>query len=159
MLGSSAIIASNIFFSILLFLLLNCYNYVHITHFHIAPQFLDVFLSFLFTFLFVWFIQIYLQVQRHSLFLLLFSISSISFCFSFGVSISAYIAHPYLPLEYLTLLLLQGFPGGSEVKESACSVEDLGSIPGSGRSPGEGNGTHSSILAWRIPWIEEPGRL
>ena len=39
---------------------------------------------------------------------------------------------------------------------------DLGSIPGSGRSPGEGNGnplTHSSILAWRIPQTEKPGRL
>ena len=36
---------------------------------------------------------------------------------------------------------------------------DLGSIPGSGRSPGEGNGTHSSILAWRIPCTEEPGVL
>ena len=34
-----------------------------------------------------------------------------------------------------------------------------GSIPGSGRSPGEGNGNHSSILAWKIPWTEEPGRL
>ena len=33
-----------------------------------------------------------------------------------------------------------GFPGGSDGKESACNVEDLGSIPGSGRSPGEGNG-------------------
>ena len=33
-----------------------------------------------------------------------------------------------------------GFPGGSEVKGSACNAEDLGSIPGSGRSPGEGNG-------------------
>ena len=33
-----------------------------------------------------------------------------------------------------------GFPGGAEVKASACSVGDLGSIPGSGRSPGEGNG-------------------
>ena len=33
-----------------------------------------------------------------------------------------------------------GFPGGSEVRASACNVEDLGSIPGSGRSPGEGNG-------------------
>ena len=32
------------------------------------------------------------------------------------------------------------FPGGSDSKESACSVRDLGSIPGSGRSPGEGNG-------------------
>ena len=34
----------------------------------------------------------------------------------------------------------KGFPGGSEVKASACNAGDLGSIPGSGRSPGEGNG-------------------
>ena len=33
-----------------------------------------------------------------------------------------------------------GFPGGSEVKASACNAGDLGSIPGSGSSPGEGNG-------------------
>ena len=33
-----------------------------------------------------------------------------------------------------------GFPGGSDGKESACSAEDLGLIPGSGRYPGEGNG-------------------
>ena len=33
-----------------------------------------------------------------------------------------------------------GFPGGSEVKASACNVGDLGSIPGSGRSAEEGNG-------------------
>ena len=34
----------------------------------------------------------------------------------------------------------KGYPGGSEVKASACKVGDLGSIPGLGRSPGEGNG-------------------
>ena len=34
----------------------------------------------------------------------------------------------------------RGFPGGSEVKASASNAGDLGSIPGSGRSPGEGNG-------------------
>ena len=34
----------------------------------------------------------------------------------------------------------------------------MGSVPGSGRSPGGGHSTHSSILAWRIPWTEEPGR-
>ena len=133
-------------------------------------------------------------------------------------------------------LLHAVLPCGSDGKESACSAEDLGSIPGSGRSPGEGNGyplqcsclenprdggawwaaiygvaqsqtrlnrfssssssvplgaslvaqmvknmlvmqktwvqslgrddplekemaTHSSILAWRIPWTEEPGGL
>ena len=33
-----------------------------------------------------------------------------------------------------------GFPGGSESKESACNAGDLGSIPGSGRSPREDNG-------------------
>ena len=35
---------------------------------------------------------------------------------------------------------LSGFPGGSDGKESACSVGNLGSIPGLGRSPGAGNG-------------------
>ena len=44
-------------------------------------------------------------------------------------------------------------------KESACNAGDVGLIPGLGRSPGEGNATHSSILAWRIPWTDEPGRL
>ena len=38
------------------------------------------------------------------------------------------------------IVTTRGFPGGSEGKESACNVGDLGSIPGSGRSPGEGNG-------------------
>ena len=50
-----------------------------------------------------------------------------------------------------------GFPGGSDSKESACNARDPDSIPGLGRSPGEGMATHSSILAWRIPWTEEPG--
>ena len=47
----------------------------------------------------------------------------------------------------------------SDGKESACNVGDQSSIPGLGRSPGEGNGNHSSILAWRIPWMEEPDGL
>ena len=51
------------------------------------------------------------------------------------------------------------FPGSSEGKESACNARDQGLIPGMGRYPGEGNAYHSSILAWRIPWREEPGRL
>ena len=94
---------------------------------------------------------------------------------------------------------LISFPGDSDGKASAYDARDLGSIPGSERSPGEGNGnplqyswaslvaqrlkhlpamreswvrslgwedplekemaTHSSILAWRIPWTEEPGGL
>ena len=38
-------------------------------------------------------------------------------------------------------------------------VKDMGSIPGSRRSLEEGMATHSSMLAWRIPWIKEPGRF
>ena len=49
--------------------------------------------------------------------------------------------------------------GGSDGKASAYNSGDLGLIPGSGRSPGEGMATHSSTLAWRIPWTEEPGGL
>ena len=52
-----------------------------------------------------------------------------------------------------------GFPGGSGGKESAGNAEDLVLVPVVGRSPGEGMATHSSILAWRTPWTEEPGRL
>ena len=40
----------------------------------------------------------------------------------------------------MELQALQGFPGGSDGKESACNAGDLGLIPESGRSPGEGNG-------------------
>ena len=54
------------------------------------------------------------------------------------------------------------FPGGSSGKEPACQcrrLRDAGLIPESGQSPGGGNSNHSSILAWRIPWTDEPGRL
>ena len=47
----------------------------------------------------------------------------------------------------------EGFPGGSNGKESVCNAGDPGSIPGSGRSPGEGN----VFLAGESPWTEEPG--
>ena len=39
-----------------------------------------------------------------------------------------------------------GFPGGSDGKESACNARDLGLIPGLGRSPGEGNGNPPKFL-------------
>ena len=42
---------------------------------------------------------------------------------------------------------------------SAGDIRDTGSICGLGRSLEEGVTAHSSILAWRIPWTEEPGRL
>ena len=54
----------------------------------------------------------------------------------------------------------QDLPGGSDDKVSERhAVGDPGSIPGWGRSPGKGNATHSSILAWKISWTEESERL
>ena len=46
------------------------------------------------------------------------------------------------------------------VKNPPANAGDAGSISGSGKSPPleEGMATHSSILAWRIPWTEDPGR-
>ena len=52
-----------------------------------------------------------------------------------------------------------GFPWWLSNEESACSVGDLGSTPGSEDPLEKGMATHSNILAWRIPWTEEPGTL
>ena len=57
------------------------------------------------------------------------------------------------------ILLPPGFPRGSDGKESTCSEGDLSSVSALGRSPENRMATHSSILSWRIPWTEEPGRL
>ena len=64
-----------------------------------------------------------------------------------------------LRLDFLVLRM--GFPGGSDSKESICNARDLSLIPGSPWSPREGKGmaNYSSILAWRIPWTEEPHGL
>ena len=45
------------------------------------------------------------------------------------------------------------------VKNLPANAGDMGSIPGSGRSLEKEMATHSSILAWRIPWTEGPSRL
>ena len=54
--------------------------------------------------------------------------------------------------ELLVNTPVLGFPRGSVGKESSCSVGDLGLIPGLGNPLEEGRATHSSVLAWRIPW-------
>ena len=51
------------------------------------------------------------------------------------------------------------FPGSSTGKESACNAGDLVPFMGQEDILEKGMATHSSILAWRIPWTEEPGRL
>ena len=59
--------------------------------------------------------------------------------------------------EITSKSLKLGFPGGPSGKEPACQYRrhkrQITYLYG------EGDGTHSSTLAWKIPWIEEPGRL
>ena len=55
--------------------------------------------------------------------------------------------------------IILGFPGNLVGKESTCNTGDLGLIPGSGRPLEKEMATHSSTLAWEIPWTEEPGGL
>ena len=53
-----------------------------------------------------------------------------------------------------------GIPGSSAAKYLPVNAGDLGSISRFGEDPLEkGMATHSSILAWKIPWTEEAGRL
>ena len=59
----------------------------------------------------------------------------------------------------LSDFVLRSFPGSSDSKESACNVGDPGSIPGSGRFPGEGNGNPLQYSCLEVPWREEPGGL
>ena len=75
--------------------------------------------------------------------------------------------------ELVIVIHATGFPRCSVGKDSICNAGDSDSIPGLGRSPGGGHGLensygqilekamapHSNTLAWKIPWMEEPGRL
>ena len=67
-------------------------------------------------------------------------------------------------LQFISKSVLLMFHSGAFLvaqthRESVCNVKDLGSIPGSGISLEKGTATHSSILAWRMPWTEEPDGL
>ena len=69
-----------------------------------------------------------------------------------------------LAQETDSLRLYFGFQGGMLVVKNPLpanvgSARDAGLIPGSGRFPEKEMATPSSILAWRIPWTEEPGGL
>ena len=48
------------------------------------------------------------------------------------------------------------WPGG---KECICQAGDTGLTPGSGRTPGEGNGTPLQYSCWKVPWTEQSGGL
>ena len=49
-----------------------------------------------------------------------------------------------------------GFPGSLVVENTPANAGNMDSIPGLGRSPGEGNGNPLQYSAWKIPWTEEP---
>ena len=73
--------------------------------------------------------------------------------------------HSHLSLSYLfrgSYYVIWGFPGGSVVKNLPANAEDVrdtGLIPGSGRSPGAGNGNPLQYSCLRIPWTEGAGGL
>ena len=65
-------------------------------------------------------------------------------------------------LEWVAFPFFRGSSSPRDQTSVPCNTGDsgdTGSNPGSGRSPEEGNATHSSILAWEIMWTEEPGGL
>ena len=102
-------------------------------------------------------------------FLLFFFFNKIRILFSFySYLYSIQSSLEYLMSQYIISIFYRisnnfwGFPNSSVVKNPPANgrhTADAGSISGSGRSPGGGNGNHSGILAWRIPWTEEPGRV
>ena len=102
------------------------------------------------------------------LFMYLYQCTLVNFCFSqwsFILVLKSSLVWPmWAPQAALVFFNMfppfsEDFPQSSVGEESACSAGDLGSVLGSGRSSGGGNATHSSILAWKIPWTEEPSRL
>ena len=71
----------------------------------------------------------------------------------FGLSIPPFFTPPQVKSVLRALYIsVWGFPSGSVVKNPPASARDTGLI-------GEGNGSCSSVLAWEIPWTEEPGGL
>ena len=62
-------------------------------------------------------------------------------------------------IYFCKYLIIWGIPGGSDGNEAACNAGDPGSIPGSGRSPGEGNGNPLYYSCLENSMTEEPGGL
>ena len=62
-----------------------------------------------------------------------------------------------IPLMFMCLGASQVVLVVKNPSADARDIRDMGSIPGAGRSEGESMATHLSIVAWRIPWTEEPG--
>ena len=70
-----------------------------------------------------------------------------------GKTIQKYLKSMSMLVASQVMLVVKNLPG------SVGDIRDTGLIPELGRSPEEGMATNSNILAWRIPWTEEPGGL
>ena len=77
--------------------------------------------------------------------------SFIPYFSSTHLSLPVHLFHAHLAPSHLKL----GFPGGSDGKESACNMGNTGLILEKEDPLEKEIATHSSILAWRIPWLEE----
>ena len=66
-----------------------------------------------------------------------------------------------LPRKHTSPVMLHATSQDLQLVKNRLRIQekDSGLIPGSGRSPEEGMATHSSVLAWKMPWRKEPGRL
>ena len=97
----------------------------------------------------------------HSYFYLMIHASVFHTCtyFLFPPALLRYHWHETYLLLYHFITSFLGFPCGSESKESACNAREPGSIPGLGRSSGEGKGYPLWYSCLENPWTEEPGRL
>ena len=69
------------------------------------------------------------------------------------------LSHPYMMMGKTIALIIWSFPGGSDGKASAYNAGDPGSIPAWEDPLEKEMATHSSTLAWKIPWMEEHGRI
>ena len=56
----------------------------------------------------------------------------------------------------IVITLVQLVKNPPAIQETACNAGDMGLIPGSGRSPGEGNGNPLQYKYWEVPWTEKP---
>ena len=84
----------------------------------------------------------------------------IKYYFNFYLLVSLAVFHFIDVIVLLPILWTSEVgPVGKNLPASAGDTIDVGSIPGSGRSLEEEMVTHSSMLVWKIPWAEEPGRL
>ena len=103
-------------------------------------------------------LKIYMRKQQWLIFIEHLIYTCYGFFFFFCYGFFMVVLYRIKDAQLGSVLKTHCFPCGSEVKNLPAMQghRRLGSDPWSGRSPGGGNGSHSSTLAWEIPQTEEP---